>query len=113
MHVLEAIDLPFSDVLASCDCVFSKSAYGVFVEATVCGTPVLYVERPDWPEQPCLIDWLHRHNRAQGISRAQFEHGAFADALAALLQGPRAAPLAPSGIAEAARCIETQLTHLG
>ena len=109
MFALESIDLPFIDVLASCDGVVTKSAYGAFVEASVCGTPVLYVERPDWPEEPCLVQWLSRHNRAQGISRAQFEQGSFGAALGALLQTPRAMPLAPSGIDAAADFIQTQL----
>lgn len=112
MIALESIDSPFIDVLAACDCVFTKSGYGVFVEATVCGTPVLYVERPDWPEEPCLAAWLQQHNRAQGVSRAQFEQGTFADALHALLQQPRVAPLAPTGIDEAADGIKMMLESL-
>ena len=113
MIAVESIDSAFIDVVAACDCVFTKSAYGVFVEATVCGTPVLYVERPDWPEEPCLVAWLKQHNRAQGVSRAQFEQGTFTDALHALLQQPRIAPLAPTGIDEAADYIKMMLEKLG
>lgn len=109
MRALESIGLPFIDILASCHAVLTKSAYGAFVEASVCGTPVLYVERPDWPEQPCLVEWLAQHNQAQDISRAQFEQGSFGAALGALLQRPRATPVAPSGIDQAADFIQKQL----
>ena len=109
MLALESIDLPFIDLLASCDAVLTKSAYGAFVEASACGTPVLYVERPDWPEEPCLVEWLMQHNQAQGISRAQFERGDFGAALGALLQGPRANPIIPGGIDQVADFILKQL----
>lgn len=112
MIALECIDMAFSDVLASCDCIFTKSAYGAFVEAAVCGTPVLYVERPDWPEEPCLTAWLQQHNLAQGISRAQFEQGLFGPALRALLLHPRPAPIAPTGIDEAVNFLLRQLEQL-
>ena len=42
---LESIDMDFSDLIASCDCVMTKSGYGTFVEAAAAGTPLLYVER--------------------------------------------------------------------
>ena len=110
MSTLELLDLPFSDILAACDCVISKSGYGIFVEAAACGTPLLYVERPDWPEEPCLVDWLKQHNQTHGISRAQFEQGSFGDTLSALLQQPRAQPIATTGIAMAADFIQARLT---
>lgn len=111
MIALDSIKMDFHNVLASCDCVFTKSAYGVFVEATVCGTPVMYVERPDWPEEPCLVAWLKQHNLSQGISRTQFEQGAFGNALSALLQQPRATPLVSTGIDEAVVLIQSQLAQ--
>jgi len=111
MIALDSLTMDFHDVLASCDCVFTKSAYGVFVEATACGTPVLYVGRPDWPEESCLVSWLKQHNLAQGITRAQFAQGTFENALSALLQQPRATPLTPTGIHEAAVFIQSQLAQ--
>lgn len=113
MLALESLDLPFIDILAGADAVLTKSGYGAFVEASVCGTPVLYVERPGWPEEPCLVAWLHQHNSAQVISRMQFEQGAFGSALDALLQGPRPQASASSGIDEAADFIQAQLRHAG
>ena len=97
---------------ASCDCIVTKSGYGTFVEATACGTPVLYVERPDWPEEPCLVAWLRQHNVSMGISRSQLEQGDFANALRKLTAQTRATPIAPIGIEEAANYLLERLGKL-
>ena len=106
---LERINMDFNDLVASCDCVMTKSGYGTFVEASAAGTPLLYVTRPDWAEERFLAEWLHRHNRAVGISRAQFEHGDFADAIWNLARGERAAPINPAGIEQAAELLLVRL----
>ncbi|MCK7579966.1 MAG: hypothetical protein MZV65_32690 [Chromatiales bacterium] len=77
--------LPMVDLIASCDAFLTKPGYGAFVEAACHGTPVLYVERDDWPEEPGLNRWLHTHGRAQRLSRAQFDQGDLADPLHAVL----------------------------
>lgn len=105
----ESIDMDFNDLLASCDCVVTKSGYGAFVEATAAGTPLLYVERPDWAEEACLTEWLHGHNRAIGLSREQYEHGDFVEAVWALASGERAVPIIPTGIEQAAEHLLTRL----
>ncbi|MBT9613126.1 MAG: hypothetical protein IV108_07665 [Burkholderiales bacterium] len=106
---LENIDMDFSDLIASCDCVMTKSGYGTFVEAATAGTPVLYVERPDWPEEPCLVEWLHQHNHAIGISREQFEHGDFGESIWDLACGARSVPIVPTGIEQAAEHLLARL----
>lgn len=109
MIQLESTATCFSDVLASCDCVCTKSGYGTLVEAALSATPVLYLERPNWPEESCLVAWLKQHNRAQGIQRQEFEHGLFGSKLLALLQSaPRKAPRA-TGIDEAVNLISARL----
>ena len=106
---LESVVLDFSQVMASCDCIVTKSGYGTFVEATACGTPVLYVERPDWPEEPCLVAWLRQHNVAMGISRSQFEQGEFANGVRTLTAQTRATPIVPTGIDDAANYLLERL----
>lgn len=106
---LEGIDMDFSDLIASCDCVMTKSGYGTFVEAATAGTPLLYVERPDWPEEPCLVEWLHQHKRAVGISREQFEHGNFGEAIWDLACSARSAPIVPTGIEQASEYLLARL----
>jgi len=55
--------VPFHDLLACSDAIIAKPGYGTFVEAAIHGVPVLYLPRPDWPEQPCLVEWLREHGR--------------------------------------------------
>jgi hypothetical protein len=59
--------LPFIDLVASCDALVTKVGYGSFVEGAVAGVPVLYIDRPDWPETPYLAEWLRAHARAAVI----------------------------------------------
>ncbi len=73
--------MPFADLLASCDALVTKPGYGSFVEAAAAGVPVLYLPRPDWPETPYLVDWLHRNARAQEIE----EHAWLAEGIEAAL----------------------------
>lgn len=110
---IEDIELEFTDLLASCDCVMTKSGYGTFVEATAAGTPLLYVARPDWPEEPCLAAWLTQHHcAARSIHRAQFEAGDFGDAIWALAAGERCANIAFSGVAQATEHLLSRLVAL-
>jgi len=97
------LGLAFVDVLAGCDLVITKPGYGTFVEAGCNGVPVLYVERPDWPETAGLVAWLERVGRARPIDRARLWAGALERPVRDLLAAPRPAPAAPHGVAEAAR----------
>lgn len=106
---LESFTLDFTDLIASCDVLFTKSGYGAFAEATACGTRVLYVQRPDWAEEPFLHTWLESHNAARAISRAQFDQADFAEELADLLQTPPRAAVAPSGVDQAAELLAQRL----
>jgi hypothetical protein len=82
----ESFDLSFTDLLCSVDAVITKPGYGTFTEAACNGLPVLYQRRADWPEQDCLIDWLHDHGRCREISGADLEAGKLSRALAELWQ---------------------------
>lgn len=62
---------PFLDLLAGVDALVTKPGYGSFVEAALHGVPVLYLDRPDWPETPYLKAWLHAHGRALQIEEAE------------------------------------------
>ena len=108
-RALEQLDMPFIDILASCDVLIAKPGYGSFTEAACHGLPVLYVPREDWPEAPYLTGWLHEHARALEVPRRDLETGRFADALDALLAQPARPPVQPSGIAEAADILAEQL----
>lgn len=98
----EALGLPFNDLLCSVDAVLTKPGYGTFTEATCNGTPVLYVRRPDWPEQDPLIAWLERHGRCLEISPDDLASGGLHKALTALWRQPARPAPRPSGAQEAA-----------
>ena len=80
--------LPFSDLLPVVDALLSKPGYGTFVEAACCGLPVLYLQRPDWPEADCLEQWLHGNTRAAVIPPAAGISGDLTTSLDAVLRLP-------------------------
>ncbi len=103
MTALESLGLPFSDILASCDVVLTKPGYGTFTEAACAGVPVLYVARNDWPEEPCLVNWLSQHGVCIEVERERLRAGELEDLLVQawhISKPPR--PLA-AGASEAAQ----------
>jgi hypothetical protein len=99
---IEALSLPFLDLLASSDLLLTKTGYGSFVEAACGGVPVLYIRRPDWPEEPYLGPWLEDQGLARGLDRAAVEEPIFANTVRELLEAPRPGPVEPTGVEEAA-----------
>lgn len=106
---LERLGLPFIDVLHSCDALLTKPGYGSFAEAAVNGTPVLYLRRQDWPEEPYLIDWLKRHGACLEVERQRLMRGDVADELQALLALPAARPPLANGATQAADVLAQML----
>jgi hypothetical protein len=104
VHFTQA-GLPFPDLLASCDALVTKVGYGSFVESAGLGLPVLFLDRPDWPETPWLASWLAQHTRAAAISEEMLFSPDIGAALARLWQAP--VPKAPdvSGAAAIGRRI--------
>lgn len=109
MVPVEALGLPFADLLASCDAVLTKPGYGTFAEAACAGIPVLYVSRGDWPEAPYLVRWLRDHGTCREVSREQLLAGELADTLQALWSQPGPPPPAAHGADEAAEILATLL----
>ena len=110
---LEALGLPFTDLLASVDAVVTKPGYGTFCEAACNGTPVLYQRRQDgWPEQDCLIEWLHANARCLEIEEGDLASSRMPELLDALWRAP--APPVPiaSGAAQAADLIVERLASM-
>lgn len=88
----ERTRMPFPDLLASSDALVTKVGYGSFVEAAGLGLPVLYVDRPDWPETPWLAPWLAQHTRAMSIDEGLLFSPQVGEALARLWQCPAPKP---------------------
>ena len=71
---------------------------------------MLYLRRPDWPEQDALIDWLHANARALEIDAATLARGTLAPALQRLWQqAPRPRPEA-DGAARVADLLSAALS---
>ena len=111
--VLESLPLNFSDLLASSDVLLCKPGYGSFVEAACTSTPVLYVDRPDWPEAPILTDWMQQHGASRQISRKQLESGNIAQDLSALWSMPAGTPPVANGAVQIADWLVNMLSHSG
>ncbi|WP_201344608.1 hypothetical protein [Thiohalobacter sp. COW1] len=104
-HAIESLQMPFTDILTSCDALLGKIGYGTVAECAVNSTPMLYIPRADWPEEPYLADWLGHHGATARIDAGQAETGDFGPTLEALLDQPLPSPPAPSGAQTAAQCL--------
>lgn len=111
--VLESLPMNFSDLLSSCDTLLCKPGYGSFVEGACSGTPILYVDRPDWPEAPALVEWLQQHGVCREVSRMQLENGNIAQELYDLWSAPRPVPPIPDGALQVAEWLIRKLSPFG
>jgi UDP:flavonoid glycosyltransferase YjiC (YdhE family) len=98
---LESLNMPFIDLLGSCDALITKTGYGSFVESACAGVPVLYLERADWVETPVLVPWLQSHCRCLAINSEQLRYGDIIEPLDKLLAQPAPARVRPTGLEEA------------
>ncbi len=102
MHSFESLGLSFTDVLASVDALLGKLGYGTVSECACNATPMLYMPRPDWPEEASLADWLHAHGRCAAVAYEQVWRGELRAALERLWAQPVAPAPQPTGAVEAA-----------
>lgn len=102
---LQDLGLSVSDAIASVDAVITKPGYGTFVEAGCAGTPLIYRERPDWPETEGMARWLSAHAPCIGVDAETFATGQLRVHLQKLLQEPPRPRARPTGNREAAELI--------
>lgn len=107
---LSSQGLTFANLFAGCDLVVSKPGYGTFVESACSGTPLLFLQRPDWPESPALVDWISRNGRAAPLSPDQLSSHQIEMTMASLLEQGRFEGLAPTGNRQAAEHLIKVLT---
>ncbi len=105
MSHAETLGFAFEDLLASVDFVVSKTGYGISVEAALNKTPILYLPRPDWPEEPRLLHWNQKHNRTGVIDRNRLNRGDLPPIYLMALRQPAPVPVAASGAEDASRII--------
>jgi len=107
--ILETLPMIFSDLLASCDVLVCKPGYGSFVEAASGGVPVLYVNRPDWPEAPALVEWLQQNGLCREVARDTLEQGKIADVLEEIWNAPKPVPVIPEGAKQVAEWLAEKI----
>lgn len=78
---LASLCMPFKEMLASVDMVFTKPGYGTIVEAVALRTPVVYVRRYNFADEQSLVDYVHRYGRGTELSRADFFAGRWEQAI--------------------------------
>ena len=76
----------FTDLVASCDAVLGKCGYGTVSECVASGTPLIYIPRPDWPEEQSLLDWLQARYAALAVPDSGLTDGDFRDIIPQLRQ---------------------------
>ncbi|MEW6164736.1 MAG: hypothetical protein AB1642_06715 [Pseudomonadota bacterium] len=108
-HAIEDFDWPFVDLLRSVDAIVAKPGYGTFAEAVRNGAAVIYQKRDDWPEQDCLVEWLHAHGRCAEIGADDLAAGRLEPALASCRQAAVPPALTFDGAEAAARFIANLL----
>lgn len=104
---LDRTELLFPDLLASCDLLVAKPGYGAFAEAACLGKPLVYMRRPDWPEESYLIEWLQQ--KVPCLEATRGHPAGLRDAVLALLDGEAGRPCAAGGVD---RCVERMLAYL-
>ena len=111
--VLESLAMDFRDLLASSDALLCKPGFGSFVEAACSGTPILYADRPDWPESPALVAWLQRNGISREIRREQLQDGNIAQELSVLWEMPPVTVPQSNGAARVAEWLLHKLSLKG
>lgn len=100
----KALPFSFKTLMASVDVIMTKPGYGTLVEAVALQTPVLYVRRYNFADEPPLVEYLHRHGRGYEMSKEEFVQGRWEPALRRAIATPLPATPAPapSGARDAA-----------
>jgi hypothetical protein len=106
---LESLGMPITDVMRSGVVLLGKPGYGSIAECVCNTTPMLYLMRHDWPEEPYLLEWLQQHGRGLAIDSHAVETGDLGAALEELLAQPAKPAVEPSGIQEAAEHLRSLL----
>lgn len=90
IHPVSRDDLPFADVLASCDSVITKPGFGILSECAANRKPIIYVDRGDFREYDVLVEAMGRYLRHVHLASCDLYAGILAPALEAIEDAPEA-----------------------
>jgi hypothetical protein len=102
LHAVSRTDLPFADVLASCDVVVTKPGFGILSECAANCKPIIYVDRGDFREYGILVAAIERFLRHRRLPSDDLYAGNLLPALAAIEDAPEAPETVQLGGAPAA-----------
>ena len=103
----------FEDVLNACDAVLSKPGYSIVSEVIVNRTPMVYVPRQDFAEDPVLIDALKRYAVCEVLSLRDFYAGHWQSAFERLFsKSPQWNPIDIGGADLIARLIAERMKRV-
>ncbi len=88
IHHLSDDDFPFSDIVASCDCVLTKPGYGIISDCIANGKPLVHAERKDFREYEVLLGNINRYLKHAQLSMKELYSGRLARALAEIERTP-------------------------
>ncbi len=88
IHSIEALTLPFREIMKQADVVMTKPGYATITSAVHYGIPVVYVRRYNFADEQCLVDYVDQYGRAVELTREDFESGAWEKALHEVLALP-------------------------
>lgn len=80
--------LPFEDLLCGCDAIISKAGYSIVSEVIVNQTPILYVPRKDFVEDPALLKGLRTYSLCEELTQETFFRGQWQESLQRLFAKP-------------------------
>ena len=104
---LASLGMTFKAVMASVDMILTKPGYGTIVEAVALGIPVVYVRRYNFPDEPPLVDHLHRYGRGAELPLADFLQGRWNAAIEQAFARPVSSTPPPlSGAQDAAHILK-------
>ena len=75
----------YQDLVRAADVIVTKPGYGIVADALAHRTPVLYTDRGEFPEYPCLVRALTELGHAQFIEQDDLLSGCLAPILSRLL----------------------------
>jgi hypothetical protein len=99
-------DFAYLDLIASSDVMISKLGYGIFAQALMNGTPLIYLPREDFAEYPvldkALLEWGHGYS----LPAVDFRSLKWERALQAVISRRRPEPQVSDGAGVCAREIK-------
>jgi hypothetical protein len=102
---LAQIGVSCPDVVGAADAIVSKPGYGIVTDAIAARTPLVYVERGDFPEYPIMVAEMQQWLPSIHLSTEKLFAGQLQEALEQLLQQPWPAPPDLNGAERAAEYI--------